>query len=90
MYKSCKNILIALLFGNYLSIKKDRINIVNACLEWGDLRVKAPNSRKHENNVDKRYIHPNKQSLGHLGEQKAYPRCAFQRKYSGYCYCCNR
>ena len=46
--------------------------IVNACLEWGDLRVKAPNSRKHENNVDKRYIHPNKQSLGHLGEQKAY------------------
>jgi 3-oxoacyl-[acyl-carrier protein] reductase len=40
--------------------------------QWGDLRVKAPNSRKHENNVDKRYIHPNKQSLGHLGEQKAY------------------
>ena len=33
-----------------------RLNIVNACLEWGDLRVKAPNSRKHENNVDKRYI----------------------------------
>ena len=27
-----------------------RLNIVNACLEWGDLRVKAPNSRKHENN----------------------------------------
>lgn len=25
-----------------------RLNIVNACLEWGDLRVKAPNSRKHE------------------------------------------
>ena len=49
-----------------------RLIIVNACLEWGDLRVKAPNSRKHENNVDKRYIHPNKQSLGHLGEQKAY------------------
>ena len=22
--------------------------------------------------LDKRYIHPNKQSLGHLGEQKAY------------------
>ena len=49
-----------------------RLNIVNACLEWGDLRLKAPDSRKHENNVDKRYIHPNKQSLGHLGEQKAY------------------
>lgn len=49
-----------------------RLNIVNACLEWGDLRVKAPDSRKHENNVDKRYIHPNKQSLGHLGEQNAY------------------
>ncbi|RGE83431.1 hypothetical protein DXA11_04480 [Bacteroides sp. AM56-10ce] len=28
MYKSCKNILIALLFGNYLSIKKDRMNII--------------------------------------------------------------
>ena len=49
-----------------------RLNIVNACLEWGDLRVKAPNSRKHENNVDKRYIHPNKQSLGHLGEQNCF------------------
>ena len=48
-----------------------RLNIVNACLEWGDLRVKAP-FRKHENNVDKRYIHPNKQSLGHLGEQNAF------------------
>ena len=40
-----------------------RLNIVNACLGWGDLWVKAPDSRKHENNVDKRYIHPNKQSL---------------------------
>ena len=49
-----------------------RLIIVNACLGWGDLWVKAPDSRKHENNVDKRYIHPNKQSLGHLGEQKAY------------------
>ena len=28
MYKSCKNILIVLLFGNYLSIKKDRMNII--------------------------------------------------------------
>ena len=28
MYKSCKNILIALLFGNYLSIKKDWMNII--------------------------------------------------------------
>ena len=26
----------------------------------------------HENNVDKRYFHPNKQSLGHLGEQNAF------------------
>ena len=49
-----------------------RLNIVNACLGWGDLWVKAPDSRKHENNVDKRYIHPNKQSLGHLGEQNAF------------------
>ena len=28
MYKSCKNILIALLFGNYLSIKKDRMTFM--------------------------------------------------------------
>ena len=49
-----------------------RLNIVNACLEWGGLRVKAPDSRKHENNVDKSYFHPNKQSLGHLCEQNAY------------------
>ena len=32
MYKSCKNILIALLFGNYLSIKKDWMNIIFLCL----------------------------------------------------------
>lgn len=25
-----------------------RLNIVNACLGWGDLWVKAPDSRKHE------------------------------------------
>ena len=26
-----------------------RLNIVNVCLGWGDLWVKAPDSRKHEN-----------------------------------------
>ena len=30
---------------------------------------------KHENSVDKRYFHPNKQYLGHLSEQKAF--CGF-------------
>ena len=34
-----------------------RLNIVNACLGWSDLRVKAPDSRKHENNVDLSLIH---------------------------------
>ena len=49
-----------------------RLNIVNACLGWSDLRVKAPDSRKHENNVDKSYFRPNKQSFGHLGEQNCF------------------
>ena len=53
-----------------LTIQEEEVMIY--IWELQDCFVKAPNSRKHENNVDKRYIHPNKQSLGHLGEQKAY------------------
>mgnify|MGYP007015378707 FL=1 len=48
------------------------LNVVNAYRKGVCLRVNSLWLTWYENNVDKSYFRPNKQSFGHLGEQNCF------------------